>query len=249
MGERQASPVSAEAFFKAAREYKREVCGEGLTDADVAALNAIIAGWHPINPANPTALTDAAAFFASVRRDFGALTEGQVEGFERLLQAYGEAQWPVAFASYGLATGWRETNKTMQPVREAYWLSEDWRKNNLRYYPWYGRGDVQLTWRGDDRQPHYGYTRADEELGLNGALLADPNIALRPDISAKIMVKGMEEGWFSRKKLGDYLPASGTADIHQFSNARQIINGLDAAVEIANNALKFQAALLAGGWA
>jgi hypothetical protein len=241
--------MSVEAAFDALRSYKRELTGEGLSEADVEAFNAIFATWHaPETPANPTALTDASKFFAAVRRSFGSLTEGQVEGFERLLQAYGAARWPIAFAAYGLATGWRETNKTMQPVREAYWLSEDWRQRNLRYYPWYGRGDVQLTWKGDDKLPHYGYTRADEELGLNGALLADPNLALRPDLSAEIMVKGMEEGWFSRKKLADYLPATGPADIHQFANARQIINGLDAAVEIAGHALVFQEALDVGGW-
>jgi hypothetical protein len=41
---------------------------------------------------------------------------------------------------------------------------------------------------------------------------------------------------------------SGPADIHQFTNARRIINGLDAAIEIAGNALKFQDALALGGW-
>lgn len=49
-------------------------------------------------------------------------------------------------AAYVIATSYWETNKTMVPVKEAYWLSENWRKDNLRYYPWYGRGYVQLTW-------------------------------------------------------------------------------------------------------
>ena len=67
----------------------------------------------------------------------------------------GKARWPTAWCAYGLATAWWETNKTMQPVREAYWLSEAWRKPNLRYYPHYGRGYVQLTWKGDDKHPAY----------------------------------------------------------------------------------------------
>jgi hypothetical protein len=239
--------VSAEAFFDAFRAQKRELTGDAsatLTQADVDAVNAIFATWAKPEPgpgANPTALSDEAAFFTFVRKAFGALSEGQVEGFERLLQAYGVAQWPIAFAAYGLATGWRETNKTMQPVREAYWLSETWREQHLHYWPWYGRGDVQLTWQGN-------YERADKELGLGGALIADPDKALDPTISALVMVKGMSEGWFSGKKLSDYLPARGLADIHQFANARQIINGLDDAVDIANHALTFQAALTAGGW-
>src|SRR5438045_92240 len=141
--------MSAEAFFDAARAYKRELTGEGLTDADVAALNAITSGWHPVNLANPTALSGAAAFFKSVRTAFGALIEPQVQGFQTLLQAFGVARWPLAWVAYGLATAWHETAAQMQPVREAYWLSEDWRKANLRYFPWYGRGFVQITWQAN----------------------------------------------------------------------------------------------------
>jgi hypothetical protein len=40
---------------------------------------------------------------------------------------------------------WRETNKQMQPVEEAYFLGDkaDAYRKRLRYYPWTGRGDVQ----------------------------------------------------------------------------------------------------------
>lgn len=252
-------------FFDAARALKRDLTGDGLSQVDIDSFNAIINGWHgttassgatpqteapdqAVGGPNPTALGDSEAFFAAVRPMFGTLSQSQVAGIQALLQAFAVAAWPIAYAAYGLATGKRETNATMQPVREAYWLSEEWRKANLRYYPWYGRGYVQLTWRGDDKTPHYGYARADEELGLGGKLLADPDLALQSEIAATIMVRGMAQGWFSGKKLSDYLPSTGHADIHQFTNARQIINGLDAAVEIATNALKFQDALQAGGW-
>ena len=50
-----------------------------------------------------------------------------------------------------LATVEWETNKTFQPVREAYWLNEDWRRAHLKYYPYYGRGFVQLTWKSELR--------------------------------------------------------------------------------------------------
>lgn len=239
--------MSAEAFFNAFRAWKREETGDAsavLTKTDVDAVNAIRRSWTgPLT--NPTALADSSLFFSSVRNSFGALSQSQVDGFERLLQAYGAAAWPIAFAAYGLATGWWETNKRMQPVEEGYYLGDAKAKvfqKALRYYPWFGRGDVQLTWEKN-------YRRADEECGLGGALVADPSLALRPDISAKVMVKGMEAGWFTGKKLADFLPSSGEADIHQFSNARRIINGLDKAVEIAGVALKFQDALGAGGWA
>jgi putative chitinase len=237
--------VSAAAFFDAARALKRELTGaaDGLTQGEVDELSAFIGKWAPSATANPTALGDGAAFFASVRQSFGALDQSQVDGFERLLQAYGVARWPLAFAAYGLATGWRETAKKMQPVREAYWVTnaEEWRKKHLAYYPWYGRGDVQLTWQRN-------YERADEELSLGGALVADPDVALRPDISARVMVHGMEAGWFTGKRLADYLPLSGRAGFDAYKQARRIINGTDAWEEIAKNAQAFEAALIAGGW-
>lgn len=239
--------MSAAAFFDAARALKRELTGDtgiGLTQGEVDQLQAVIGTWAPGATANPKALSNAAAFFASVRHSFGALDQSQVNGFERLLQAYGVARWPLAFAAYGLATGWRETAKKMQPVREAYWVTnaEDWRKKHLAYYPWYGRGDVQLTWKRN-------YERADEELSLGGALVADPDLALRPDVSARVMVHGMEAGWFTNKRLSDYLPLSGRAGFDAYKQARRIINGTDAWEEIAKNAQAFEAALIAGGWA
>ena len=63
------------------------------------------------------------------------------------------------------------------------------------------------------------------------------------------MVRGMEEGWFTGKKLADYLPALGTASLEQFQQARRIINGTDKAPEIAKIAATFQSGLAAGDWA
>lgn len=239
--------MSDEAFFDAFRAWKREETGDPtavLSQAEVNAANAIKASWpKSAIHENPTALSDGAAFFENVRSSFGALTQEQVDGIQRLLQAYGVAKWPIAYAAYGLATAWRETAERMQPVEEAYYLGTKaaaFRKR-LPYYPWYGRGDCQCTWERN-------YRAADVALGLGGALVADPDLALKPDISARIMVWGMQHGAFTGKKLSDYLPSSGVGDIHQFTNARRIINGQDAAIEIATNALKFQAALALGGW-
>lgn len=237
--------MSAAAFFDAARALKRELTGgpDGLTQAEVAALNAVIGSWAPqADVKAATALSDAGAFFASARKSFGAVTQPQVDGFQALLQAFGAARWPIAWAAYGLATAWHETAAQMQPVKEAYWLSEDWRKTNLRYFPWYGRGYVQLTWQKN-------YQKADEALGLNGSLSANPDAALEPDIAARIIVWGMEAGAFTGKKLADYLPLSGQAGFDAYSEARRIINGTDKAALIAKEAQQFEAALIAGGWA
>lgn len=172
----------------------------------------------------------------------GKLAQQQVDGVTVLIDAMGAAGWSVAWAAYGFATAAHETNRTMQPVREAYWLSEDWRKEKLRYWPWYGRGYVQLTWERN-------YRRADDELDLDGTLIANADRALEPKIAAEIMVKGMEEGWFAEgHSLPAHLPVE-RGTFAQFTDARRIINGTDKAADIAALAMHFQDALSAGQWA
>lgn len=189
---------------------------------------------------------DSAEFFATIRQKKGllafggSLSQDQVEGFNTVLAAASGA--PVAHTAYMLATAWHETNKTMQPVREAYWLSENWRKSHLRYYPWYGRGFVQLTWEKN-------YRRADDELHLSGSLVANPDRAMEPRIAADIMRKGMSEGWFTGVSLGRVLPLRGVATREQYMNARTIINGHDKADLIEDYAQAFERALRNGEWA
>lgn len=125
--------------------------------------------------------------------------------------------------AYVLATAYHETAHTMKPVKEAYWLSEDWRKKNLRYYPWYGRGFVQLTWEDN-------YKKAGEKL--NEDLTTDPDRVMEPQVSAEILVIGSRDGWFTGKKLSDYI----TLQKSDFVNARRIINAMDKADLIAGYA-------------
>lgn len=188
---------------------------------------------------------DKAAFYQSVRKGIlgPTLEQSEVDGCEAILTAM--AGLPLSHCAYALATAFHETARTMQPVREAYWLSEDWRKKNLRYWPWYGRGYVQLTWEAN-------YRKADDEAsaaGLvpKGALMANADLAMRLDLAAFIMRRGMSEGWFTGKTLAGYLPDRlGTPA--QFTAARRIINGADKAALIAAYAGNFQDALMAGGW-
>lgn len=181
------------------------------------------------------------AFYKSVRSGIlgPTLEDDEVEGCEAILAAMASA--PLANCAYALATAYHETNATMQPVEEAYWLSDTWRKKNLRYWPWHGRGYVQLTWQAN-------YQRADEELHLNGALLKNPDKAMEPLIAAGIMRRGMDEGWFTGKSFSSYLPSHGPAALEQFRKARRIINGTDRDLLVARHAMQFQTALIAGGW-
>ena len=189
-------------------------------------------------------LANSAAFFKAIRPTFGGSMLGtQVTGCETKLHVLGAGGTPLAFAAYCLATSFWETAQTMQPVREIghgagkpYGLPG---KHHGQIA--YGRGDVQLTW-------DVNYERADRELGLNGALLANYDLALSPAVSAQIMLRGMLEGWFTGKRLADYLPGSGKGSLNQFIAARRIINGQDRAQSIGAIAMNFQDALLAVGW-
>ena len=202
-----------------------------------------------------SSLRDPVAFFNAVRSSKAlgpSLTTDEVSGCEAILAAC--TGFPVAWAAYCLATPVVETAGTMRPIKErggsAYFLRmydiqgdrPDKARELGNLLPgdgarYCGRGYVQLTGKNN-------YARAADKLGVE--LIADPDLALRPDVAARIMRQGMLEGWFTGKSLSTYLPAR--ADIHQFTNARRIINGQDRAVEIAQYALEFQDALVAGGW-
>lgn len=176
-------------------------------------------------------------FYDSIRKSLfrGSLTQRQVVGIAALLDAwdvsgYTDLRWLAAC----LATAFHETAQTMYPV-------EEWGKGKGHPYgkpgkhggqiP-YGRGLVQLTWDTN-------YERADKELGLNGALLANYALALDPVISAKILFRGEAEGWFTRFKLSDYLHD----DLTDWLHCRRIINGMDCASKIAGYSVKFYAAI------
>lgn len=75
-----------------------------------------------------------------------------------------------------------------------------------------------------------------------------PELVLRPDISAAIMVAGMEEGWFTGRKLADTLPLDRPATLPEFIASRPIINGRDKDKEIGLIALDWQTAFKIGGW-
>lgn len=146
--------------------------------------------------------------------------------------------------AYILGTAYWETGKTMEPVREAFYLGkkqEAYRKK-LRYYPWYGRGFVQLTWKEN-------YVKAGKRLGVD--FTKDPDKVMDPDYSARILVIGMEEGWFTGKDVDDYIDdvdENDEEDRKEYEAARRVVNGTDKKVEIATIALEYEKALKAIGY-
>lgn len=199
---------------------------------------------------------DRAKFFSSVRAGLlgPTLSTDEVTGCERILDAMLGA--PLAWTAYALATAYHETAHTMQPLKErggdAYFsrrydpqgnrpdiarsLGNTDPGDGVRFC---GRGYVQLTGRRN-------YARAAAELKLD--LIGNPDLAMAPTVAARVMRAGMEEGWFTGRTLGRYLPTQRPADHGAFVLARRIINGLDRAEEIADYAVQFQRALQAGGY-
>lgn len=149
--------------------------------------------------------------------------------------------------AYCLATFKWETAHTMRPIDER---GGD-KYFNSRYGPqtkvgkvlgntkagdgakFHGRGYVQLTGRRN-------YTKAKSLTGTD--LVSEPDRAKQPDLAYQIAVQGMIDGWFTGKKLGQFIKDGKSPD---FENARTIINGHDKAANIADIARRFSEVLLA----
>lgn len=179
-------------------------------------------------------------FFAAIRPMFGGqLSQKQVDGIEALLAA--TEGLPITHRAYLLATGKHETADTMQPITEyggrKYFDKYDTGKmakalgntpeDDGDGYKYRGRGFVQITGRAN-------YAKAGDWLKLD--LLGNPDLALQPTVAAKILVRGCTNGWFTGKKLSDYLPGD-------YVNARRVINGTDRAALIAGYAANFERAI------
>ena len=135
-------------------------------------------------------------------------------------------------AAYVLSTAWHETAHTMKPVRE--YGGETYLKKK-KYYPYVGMGYVQLTWREN-------YEKASRKLGVD--FVTNPRLLLKQEYAAKILVRGMAEGWFTGKKLADYI----TVYRSDYKGARRIINGTDKAALIAGYAEQYETLLKAEGY-
>ena len=188
------------------------------------------------------------------RRDsavFGtSLTQAQVDGCETILAA--TVGLPVSHRAYLLATAYHETAHTMRPVRETLADTDDkaiarleaaWAKGKLPWVKtpywrkdadgksWLGRGYVQLTHKAN-------YAKAGAAMGVD--LVGHPDLAMSPGIAAHVLVRGCVEGWFTGRRLADYLPGD-------YMGARRVVNGTDKAREIALYARDFDRALVAMG--
>lgn len=187
------------------------------------------------------------AFFDEIRHSLFSdrITQNQIDGLNFKLTAWEKSGLTdIRWLAYMLATSYHETAQTMQPIEEygkgrGKPYGQKLRHNRKPYaFPdklYYGRGDVQLTW-------YENYEAMGKLLGI--PLLEQPELALKPDISAQIMIEGMTRGKsnrgdFTGVSLENYFSATKDDPVH----ARRIINGLDKAKLIAGYHDKFLTAI------
>ncbi|NOZ90437.1 MAG: carboxypeptidase [Epsilonproteobacteria bacterium] len=128
--------------------------------------------------------------------------------------------------AYVIATAEHESAGTFRPVQEAFWLSDHYRKTHFYYYPYHGRGYVQLTHK-------YNYKKYSDLLNVD--FVNNPDKILSRNISLFILVHGSSVGFFSGKRLGEYV----NKNEKDYINARKVINGRDKAQHIAKLAEKW----------
>jgi putative chitinase len=184
------------------------------------------------------------SFYNTLRKYF-TLTSENVRGFDFILKEPEARKILLPHLAYILATVWHETASRMQPIAE-YGKGKGHKygvPGKYKQAP-YGRGYVQLTWDAN-------YEKADRELLLKGKLLNDFDLALNPIYAVQILFLGMEEGWFTGKKISDFIDTidePDSEDEKEYEEGRKVINGVDKKVLIAGYAIHFEKALKDGGY-
>ncbi|SMD10790.1 glycoside hydrolase family 19 protein [Rhizobium sp. RU36D] len=183
----------------------------------------------------------------------GRMQPMQVQGMEAILNFWEQTSSAKddRWLAYMLATAYHETARTMQPVRETLaptderaiaildrafargqlpWVSNPYWQADKEGKSWLGRGLVQLTHRDN-------YVRLGQMVGRD--LVGDPTLAMRMEVALPIMVLGMEQGAFTGHRLGQYF--NGARE--DWVKARQIINRMDKALQIADYGKAFYGAI------
>lgn len=191
---------------------------------------------------------DRQKFFAGFKNEFGKLSNYQIDGLNRLLRLYEkyEGWWDsIDEIANSLSQIKLETANSFNPVVEGYYLGdpnakpEDYFHGNnprvqkhqktLKYFPYFGIGDIQLTWL-DNYEKHERLLRLyfpeivtdfEARTGQKLDLVKNPRQLLDGDISFAIMTIGMQRGTFTSKRLEHYKKPEG----FDHYNARDIVNG------------------------
>lgn len=191
-------------FYAALRTRSSGVFGTSLSQSQVANLEAIL---DEIQSAG-LPLRQAACVLAVPYHEVGSSLTPKTENLtystaERIRQV-----WPKRFPRLGDALPYVRNPQAL--ANKVY----AGRMGNVRVndgWTYRGRGYPQTTGREN-------YERFGKLLGLD--LLGNPDLALQPDISARILILGMKDGLFTGLKLSNFI----SGDKADYRGARAIIN-------------------------
>lgn len=182
--------------------------------------------------AQPAAATPekVANFVSGIKQRFiPHMNPRQADGAAFLYRHVVTEMTSKAAAAYTIATALHETGNELQPIDERgnrQWFERYEGRKDLGNdqpgdgYRYRGRGFVQLTGRTN-------YRNAGRHLGLD--LEGRPELARDPGTAVRILITGMRDGWFTKRRLDEFLTSS-KAD---FVGARSVVNGSDRADHIA----------------
>lgn len=192
---------------------------------------------------------DAEHFFTEYRQKFGSLNQSQVDGLNALLsQIESDTSWrDVRHVAYLLATIRHECASQWKPITEYgkrdYFAKYEpstsigKRLGNTEEgdgFTYRGRGYVQTTGRRNHQRLTEVWNAAHPEDKRD--FVTNPEQLLDPRISYFAAAEGMRIGFYTGRKLDDYINKTKC----DYAGARAIINGKDRAELIASYAIKFE---------
>lgn len=196
-----------------------------------ALLKQPVKSPNPATPQSNTPIVKTAAGAFNLDKIVASIPYPDVRPIARttlpiiLHQCQADAVTDLAQMAYILATAEHESHLGvwMEEFASGWDYEGSWDLGNTESGDgprFKGRGFVQLTGRKN-------YAAWSDRLNID--LIRYPERVMQPEIAAQILVQGMRDGLFTGSKLSDFIRA-GNRD---FYSARQIINGLDRASELA----------------
>ena len=190
--------------------------------------------------------------FDIIRKKFGTLTQEKVDNINLIVATAEKYGLTYPQTAYLLASIAWETARTFKAIAEygkgkgrkygTWYTNSKGQKygiagsggNTYLYsehpHLYYGRGHIQSTWLDN-----YKYIK--QRTGVD--VVNNPDLLLDDKLSIEVTVLALKGGWYTGKKLSDYINDSKK----DYVGARRCVNGTDKAREIADYAVVMEKAL------